>query len=130
MPPSSLPLHISTLFGLPFLFFGLNAFLSPSSALSFFSLPYPSSSSASASAERLTLDALLRVYAIRDVFMGVAIVAAGRYRASKALGWIMVAAGAVAGVDGWACWMAGTGAEWNHWGYGPLLAVLGAWLLV
>jgi hypothetical protein len=47
----------------------------------------------------------------------------------EALGWVMVAGGAVAGVDGWVCLHYVGRGEWNHWGYGSAMLVLGGLLL-
>lgn len=97
-----------------------------------FPLPYPSSSATSTE----LIDALMVVYGARDVFMGLAIYAAAAFGGSggrKGLGWVLLAAGGVAGVDGWVVrgWEAGRGAaggEWNHWGYAPFVGGLGMWL--
>lgn len=40
-------------------------------------------------------------------------------------GWILVATSAVAFADGFVCWTRG-GSEWNHWGYAPMVNVLGS----
>ncbi|KAF2492593.1 hypothetical protein BU16DRAFT_583744 [Lophium mytilinum] len=126
----------SLLFGPLFIAFGLNAMLRPRHSLTFFPFPdpaLPTSSAAPASKEVLDLlDALLVIYGARDVFMGVAILAAAR---GKALGWILVAAGAVAGVDGWV--VRGFearnshpgGGKWGHWGYAPVVGVVGGLLV-
>jgi hypothetical protein len=68
---------------------------------------------------------ILAVYAVRDIFMGAAMYAAAAFGDRKVLGWITVAAGLVAGADGAICkFMVGAG-EWNHWGYGGMVVVLG-----
>ena len=61
--------------------------------------------------------------------MGAAIYAAALCGTRLALGWILVAAGTVAGVDGAACkWVVGDG-QWNHWSYAPVLVVMGGIML-
>ena len=100
--------------------------LNPVQAMSFFEI-YPSSTSNLV--DQQILDVLSIVYGIRDVFMGVAIFAAAAYGDRRALGWIVVAAGGAAAVDGWACQVKVGKGEWNHWGYAPVLVVLGGLLL-
>jgi len=68
------------------------------------------------------------VYGARDIFMGLALYAAAYTGNRKTLGWITLAGSAVAFVDGVVCWQAGKG-EWNHWGYAPMLTVVGGLLL-
>lgn len=104
-----------------FIGFGVNVFLNPASAVSFFELDYPT-----VSTHRQLIDVILAVYAVRDIFMGVAMYAAAAFGNRKVLGWITVAAGAVAGADGAICkFMVGKG-EMNHWGYGMMVVVIGA----
>ncbi|GAA6007738.1 hypothetical protein JCM10207_004857 [Rhodosporidiobolus poonsookiae] len=122
--PRSLLVNIAGLSGLIPIFFGVNCFFRPAHALSFFALPYPTSA-----ADRTVVDALIVIYGARDIFMGLALFAAAAYNARKPLGWITVAVAAVAGVDGYACVLAKTGEQMAHWGYAPLLAVLGLALL-
>ena len=111
-----------------FIGFGFLGFINPSKALSFFELPYPHAKKASADA-RKTIDVMFVVYGVRDIFMGVAIYAAALCGTRQALGWIVVAAGCVAVTDGAACkFMVGKG-EMNHWGYAPVMIVLGAAML-
>lgn len=53
----------------------------------------------------------------------------GQRGRGKAVGWVLVAAGVVAGGDGVVCRvMVGRG-EWSHWGYAPFLVLLGGWLV-
>ena len=61
--------------------------------------------------------------------MGAAIYAAALCGTRQALGWIVVAAGCVAGTDGAVCrFMVGKG-EMNHWNYAPVMVVLGGVML-
>lgn len=103
--------------------FGVNAFLYPEFALSFFEFDYPA-----AAAEQALVDNLMVVYGARDVFMGLAVYIASWYGNSKAVGAMLVSVGAVAFVDGFVCWRNGHG-EWGHWGYAPVAAALGVLLL-
>lgn len=114
---------ISTVFATVFVGFGVNAILRPTNALEFFELTAPTEPAA-----RDLVEALLAVYGVRDVFMGLAIYASAYFGSRKALGWIVISGSAVAFADGAVCRVyAGTG-EWNHWGYAPALTVVGGLL--
>lgn len=114
-------------FGAIFVAFGINAILRPLNGLSFF--PYaPPEPSASGHTHQL-VDDLMKIYGVRDIFMGVAIWAAAAYGNSKVLGWIMVAGSSVAFADGAIVRASSPGGEWNHWGYAPVLTVVGPALL-
>ncbi|GAA5999147.1 DUF4267 domain-containing protein [Rhodotorula paludigena] len=116
--PRSFLVSVAGLSGLiPFLF-GINAMLRPAHALTFFNLPYTTSV-----ADRAVLDGLLFIYGARDIFMGCALFATSLYNARKPTGWILLATAAVGGADGLMCKMVGTGEEWSHWGYAPVLAL-------
>ncbi|SPO06360.1 related to integral membrane protein [Cephalotrichum gorgonifer] len=119
----SVLLLISAAFATIFVAFGVNAILQPSNTLTFFELSAPT-----APADRQIVDALLAVYGVRDIFMGAAIYAAAYFGSRKALGWIVISGSAVAFADGAVCQVyAGNGA-WNHWGYAPVLTVVGGLL--
>lgn len=115
---------ISTIFGTIFIAFGINAILRPSNALTFFELPYPSSVS-----DKVLVDALLAVYGIRDIFMGISIYAAAYFGDRRVLGWIVLAGSGVAFADGAVCKVYAGSGEWSHWGYAPMLGVVGGLLL-
>jgi hypothetical protein len=61
--------------------------------------------------------------------MGLAILVASYFGTPKAIGAILLAASAVVYVDGFVCKAFVGTAEWNHWGYAPMLTVLGGLLL-
>ncbi|KAL2867492.1 DUF4267 domain-containing protein [Aspergillus lucknowensis] len=103
--------------------FGINAFLRPEHALSFFELDYPASG-----VERSVVDNLMYVYGARDVFMGLAAYIAAYFGNNKTLGWILLAISGVAYADGVICWANGHG-EWNHWGYAPMITAISTLLL-
>ncbi|KAL5333310.1 hypothetical protein BJX70DRAFT_70554 [Aspergillus crustosus] len=103
--------------------FGINAFVQPPNALSFFEFDLPSNEK-----DRKMVESLLAVYGARDLFMGLTIYVAALLGARKALGWNLIFVGAVAGVDGLVCWTHGKG-EWNHWGYAPVVTAIGVALL-
>ncbi|EAW15039.1 DUF4267 domain-containing protein [Aspergillus clavatus NRRL 1] len=119
---SSLQL-VSSLFGTIFIGFGVNAIFRPTHALTFFELTPPTTAS-----DRRIVDSLMAIYGVRDIFMGLAIYAAAFFGTRKSLGWILIAASAVAFADGAVCWSLGAG-EWNHWGYAPAITIVGALLL-
>jgi hypothetical protein len=110
---------ISGLIGTIPLGFGINALIRPEHAITFFN------NSSMPTANRSFVDALLMIYAIRDIFMGIAIYATAYYGSKRALGWIMLAGCACAVVDGLASKMYLGGGEWDHWGYSPILGTLG-----
>lgn len=116
---------LSALFGTIFIGFGINAILRPTHALTFFEFSVPATTSV---AERSIIDSLMVIYGARDIFMGLAIYAAAYLGTRKSLGWTLIAASGVAGVDGLVCWGHGAG-EWGHWGYAPMLTVVGGLLL-
>lgn len=114
---------IATVFATIFVGFGVNALLRPANALEFFELAMP----AEEGGQHL-VEALLAVYGVRDIFMGAAIYAAAYFGSNKALGWILVSASAVAFADGAVCQVYAGAGEWNHWGYAPAVAAVGALL--
>ncbi|KAF4628985.1 hypothetical protein G7Y89_g9165 [Cudoniella acicularis] len=98
----SLTLRIAaSVFATLFIGFGINALLNPTHALTFFEMAPPSSPY-----DKTVVDALMAVYGVRDIFMGVAIYAAAYYGESKSLGWIVLSGSAVAFADG-AIWLEG-----------------------
>lgn len=110
----------ATVFATIFVGFGINAIVNPISALSFFELDYPLTNT-----HRQLTEVLLAVYGVRDVFMGAAMYAAAAFGDRKVLGLITMAAGAVALADGAICKvMVGKG-EMNHWGYAPVVVIIG-----
>ncbi|EJD37911.1 putative integral membrane protein [Auricularia subglabra TFB-10046 SS5] len=121
---SPLTLRIAaTAFGTLGVAFGVNAILRPAHALTFFEMMPPTSAT-----DRRVVDALMAVYGVRDIFMGVATYAAAYYGHRKALGWIVLATGGVAFADGLICKLNGQG-KWNHWSYAPIVAAFGCLLL-
>lgn len=66
------------------------------------------------------------LYGAKDVFIAAAIFASTWYGTRKSAGLILIAGGAAAGVDGWVVGEEAGMNEWNHWGYGSVMVVLGA----
>ena len=102
----------------------INAIVRPSHALTFFEFRYPTFTS-----DKTLIDGLMIVYGARDIFMGLAIYATAYFRNRKSLGWILIAGSGVAAVDGYVCKAYAGNGEWNHWGYAPMLTVVGSLLL-
>ncbi|KAK3051705.1 hypothetical protein LTR09_007005 [Extremus antarcticus] len=121
MPTTTQYLRIATtIFATIFVGMGISVFQDPSITLGFFELPY-----SAVAAQNQLISVLLAVYAVRDVFVGLAIYVAAYFGDKRTLGWMTIAAGAVAAGDGAICKvMVGKG-EWNHWGYAPMLIVVG-----
>ncbi|PTU18983.1 hypothetical protein P175DRAFT_0518370 [Aspergillus ochraceoroseus IBT 24754] len=99
--------------------FGINAFLRPAHALSFFHFDPPASE-----ADRKMVDSLMAVYGARDIFMGLALFSAASLGSRKTLGCTLISTSAVAMVDGLVCYSHGN-SPWDHWGYAPVLTALG-----
>ncbi|KAK2882665.1 hypothetical protein FQN49_000139 [Arthroderma sp. PD_2] len=110
----------ATFFGTIGVGFGINAILRPEHALSFFELAPPTLAS-----EQTLFKSLMAVYGVRDIFMGLAIYVAAFTGERKTLGWILLAMSGVAFADGAVCAVNGAG-KWNHWGYAPVVAAVGA----
>lgn len=115
---------ISILVGTVFVGFGVLPMLNPLVSISFFDTPIPSTEN-----ERRILTTFLYTYAVRDVFMGLATYVTVYYGDRKVLGWLQILGGAVAFVDGFVAKLNSADAAWNHWGYAPMLVVLGTMLV-
>ncbi|CRG86993.1 hypothetical protein PISL3812_04006 [Talaromyces islandicus] len=110
---------LSTIFAAIGTAFGVNAFIRPEHALSMFEFDYPTSADA-----KQLVDYLMIVYGVRDIFIGVALLSAVYSGNRKVLGWNLLGFAGAAFADGLVCKMNGHG-EWNHWGYGSFVAILG-----
>ena len=106
-----------------FVGFGINAILRPDHALTFFEWEAPAAAS-----DKNLVNNLVIIYGVRDIFMGFVMFVTAYFGNRKALGWILIAGSGVAFADGVVCWNQGKG-EWNHWGYAPMLTVVGSLLL-
>ncbi|KAF2266508.1 hypothetical protein CC78DRAFT_531621 [Lojkania enalia] len=112
---------VATFFGTIFLGFGLNYIFRPREAYSTFGLPAPTTPT-----DQHLMDSFLALFGAKDLFMAVAIYSAAYFGSRKTLGIVLVMAGFCAGVDGYVVKRhTGTG-EWNHWGYGSVITVVGA----
>ncbi|KAE8448452.1 hypothetical protein EG329_009517 [Mollisiaceae sp. DMI_Dod_QoI] len=117
-------LVLATAFGAMSLGFGINSILNPMSELSFFELQ-----DLAATADPILIEALMVAFGAKLIGAALAVFATAYYGSRKALGWILIAGGGVAGVDGWICLSYVGKGEWNHWGYGGMMVVLGTLLL-
>lgn len=61
--------------------------------------------------------------------MALAVYVTAWYNHRQSVGWLMIATAAVAFVDGVVVKAQIGRGEWNHWGYAPVLAVIGSLLL-
>ena len=136
MPLSALPYLEVVAFAQATIFvgFGVLWFIDIPKALSFFEIKYPrvplkGPNKNDLVAAKLTMDLMAIVYGIRDIFMGAAIYIAIFAGTRIVLGWMLVAAGMVAGVDGVACKVLVGMGQMNHWSYAPILVVLGSTML-
>ena len=104
--------------------FGIQLTLQPRKALDFFGFDLPYFHK-----DQNLVENLIKLYAIRDLFMGMAVYAAAYFGDRKTLGFLLLAGGLVAVMDGVVCKdQAGKG-EWNHWGYAPIVTAVGSMLL-
>lgn len=120
----STPVTIATiLFGFIAIGFGIFDLVDPTGGLTFFEFEPPVLASTKA-----VYDSFIYLIGIRDIFVGIAILAT-LYTGNRAVaGWIITAFSAVAFGDGVICYQHGKG-EWNHWGYAPMLTICGALLM-
>ena len=113
----------ASVFGTITVGFGINALLRPTNALTFFEMDPPAGA-----ADKQLVEALMIVYGVRDIFMGLATYSAAYFGSRKSLGWILIAVSGVAFVDGAVCKAYVGKGEWNHWGYAPAVMAVGALL--
>ena len=117
---------VAGVFGTISIAFGFNALYNPQSAVSFFELDYPDPYTP----HKALIDTLVAAYAVRDIFMGIAMYAAAYFGTKKSLGVITMAVGAVAVADGVICKSVVGHGEWTHWGWAPMAEVVGLALMV
>ncbi|KAF2688486.1 hypothetical protein K458DRAFT_484526 [Lentithecium fluviatile CBS 122367] len=111
---------VSSFFGTIFLGFGCAYMLWPREAFPTFGFPSPTTP-----ADLELMDAVMVLYGVKDIFVGVAILAATWLGNRKTAGVLLVAGSFCAGVDGYVVnRFTGTG-EWNHCGYGSVMGVIG-----
>lgn len=74
------------------------------------------------------VNSLMAVCGIRDIFSGLAPYANTYFGTREALGWTLISASTGAFADGAVCWTYGAG-QWNHWGYAPVIGMVGSLIL-
>ncbi|CAO1638119.1 unnamed protein product [Parajaminaea phylloscopi] len=122
MPISRSPIIslAAAFFGTVFIGFGVNYILRPYDAFGTFGLPYVSNA-----ADQTIIDSFCKLFGVKDLFMGFSIFTALFFGSRKTLGALLIASSAAAFADGAIVKAhAGTG-EWNHWGYGSMVGVVG-----
>lgn len=102
--------------------FGFNAILNPTGAISYFGFDYPKQYEPN----KTIVDALMLIYGIRDIYMGLAMLAATYYGHSKIIGWLALATGSIAVGDGAICYYISGSGQWNHWPLSPVIFIIGA----
>ena len=115
---------VSYTFGLTGIVLGLNAIYNPVFAFTFFEGKYPTGASADPQTRQI-IDTLMRVYGVRNVFMGFATLVVTHYRLSKVIGLLTIATGGVALADGAICYSVNGVGQWNHWPLAPIALGLG-----
>lgn len=113
--------YISTLFGLIFLGFGATYMLYPRTGYSL----YGFSSGPTNSTDLEILDRVMVLYGAKDLFMAAAILASTWFGTRRSAGLVLLAGAACAGVDGYVVGQEAGTNEWNHWGYGSMMGVVG-----
>lgn len=95
---------------------GINALIQPRSALSVLEFAPPSSD-----ADKKLVDNLLRLYGVRDVFLGLSIITVTFLGHKKATGWLLLWGSGVVTMDGVVAGDQIGRGEWNHWSFAPVM---------
>jgi hypothetical protein len=112
---------IASIFGTVALAFGFNyIFNSREAFISSFDFPYPA-----APAEQKVIDAFCVMFGAKDLLMGISIYATAWFGTRKSLGVVLLATCGCAAIDGYTVNKTVGHGEWNHWGYGSVVGVLG-----
>lgn len=117
--------YFSTLFGVIFLGFGLTYMIYPRTGYSL----YGFSTGPTSQTDWEVMERVMVLFGAKDLFLGAAIVVSTWFGTRTSAGFILMAASACAGVDGY---VVGKGAgtnHWNHWGYGSVMGVMGMMML-
>lgn len=123
----TLILHAYAIFsGVTFLYFGYLYSADQAAGLAYWELAYPSSPGS----EQTAINVLLAALSAKSTVIGAIILIALYYRRSRLVGWLLMAGGAMAGVDGWACYKYMGHGQWGHWGYAPVMALCGLGMVV
>ncbi|KAL1601572.1 hypothetical protein SLS60_006487 [Paraconiothyrium brasiliense] len=123
MPLSTSPiLRIpATFFGIVFLGFGVAYTLYPRAAYPTIGLPSPTTPR-----DAEIVDAIMVLFGAKDLFVGLSILAATWLGNRKVAGLLLMAGSGCAAVDGWVVNRFTGEGEWNHWGYGVVMGIVGS----
>lgn len=124
-PPSPILPNTAAFFGAIFLGMGINALFRPAAGLEIFGFPRPTKA-----ADAKLTDNLMRIYGIRDVYMGAAMLAPWWYGNRVLLGWTTGFTAMVSLVDGLVQVDQTGDRVMNHWGHGGMEAVVAVLLLM
>lgn len=122
MPLSTSPILrlLATVFGTIFLGFGTAYTLYPRAAYPTIGLSAPTTPR-----DAEIVDAIMILFGAKDLFVGASILAATWLGNRKVAGVLLVLGSACAAVDGYVVkGFTGEG-EWNHWGYGSVMGLVG-----
>ncbi|KAF2443628.1 hypothetical protein P171DRAFT_486351 [Karstenula rhodostoma CBS 690.94] len=122
MPLSTSPILglLATLFGTIFLGFGTAYTLYPRAAYPTIGLPAPTTPR-----DAEIMDAIMILFGAKDLFVGASILAATWLGNRKVAGVLLVLGSGCAAVDGWVVGGFTGEGEWNHWGYGMGMGLVG-----
>ena len=113
--------YISTIFGTICLGFGITYMLYPRTGYSL----YGFSSEPTNPIDWAIMERIMILYGAKDVFIAAAIYSATWFGTRRSAGLVMLAAGLCAGVDGYVVKAEAGTNEWNHWGYGSVMGLVG-----
>lgn len=116
--------HAGAFFASIFVAFGINAILRPRAGFEQFQFKYPTMAD-----DQKLIDNLMIIYGIRDVAMGVSMLAAWYFGAREVLAYSLISGSVVAFVDGIANRAVLGYGQGQHWSYAPMLTIVGAILL-
>lgn len=123
-PPSAILPNTAAMFGAVFFGMGLNALFRPAAGLKMFGFHCPTN----AADAKLTHN-LIRIYGVRDIHMGAAVLAAWWRGDRVILGWIMALTALVSLVDGLVQVNETGDKVMNHWRHGVMELVTAILLL-
>jgi hypothetical protein len=116
--------YISTFFGFMFLGFGATYMMYPRVGYSL----YGFASSPTTPEDHEVMDRIMVLYGAKDVFLAAAILASTWFGTRRSAGLILMAAAVCAAVDGYVVGEEAGTNSWNHWGYGSVMGIVGAFM--
>lgn len=120
---ASLPIlrYISTFFGLVFLGFGVTYLIYPRTGYSM----YGFSTEPTTRQDWAIMERVMMLFGAKDLFMSSAILTSTWLGTRKSAALVLLGASACAGVDGYVVKQEAGTNEWNHWGYGSMIGIIG-----